>query len=898
MNPQLQAMLQQAIQAFQSGNFDRADSTLKRVLQVDSKNLPALHILGLIKASQSNYREAAEYLARAARIHPDDASIQYNLAKALTDSGNDKDALTHHKKAVALAPNNPEAWLSYGKTASNLGRYQDALAWYSNALSLKPDYVEASLNKGATLKELGRYEEAIAFAEQALSISPNLAEAWSNKAIALKALKRYDEAIAHYDKALSLKPDYHEAWSNKGNALQELKRYDEAIAHYDKALSLKSDYAEAWSNKGVTLYELKRYDEAIAHYDKALSLKPDYAEAWSNKGNVLKELRRHDEAIAHYDKALSLKPDYHEAWSNKGNVLKEFGRYDEAIAHYDRALSLKPDYAEAWSNKGNVLKELRRHDEAIAHYDKALSLKSDYAEAWSNKGITLSELKQYEEAIAHCDKALSLKPDYAEAWSNKGITLSELKQYEEAIAHYDKALSLKLDIDWVSGDLLHTKMKICSWSGLAESLGDISQKVVANERVINPFPLLALNDDPLLHKKSSEIYIQSRYPFNPVLGSILKRPQSQKIRVAYFSADFHNHATGYLMAELFELHDKSQFELVGFSFGPMTNDEMRKRLEKSFDQFIELGKKSDVEVAQLSRDLNIDIAVDLKGITQDARTGIFAHRAAPIQVNYLGYPGTLGADYIDYVIADKTLIPPQSEHSYSEKVVYLPDSYQVNDRQRTISEKQFTRQELGLPEHGFVFCCFNNNYKILPATFEGWMRILKAVEGSVLWLFQDNFLAAENLKKEAEKQGITADRLVFAERLPLPEHLARHRQGDLFLDTLPYNAHTTTSDALWSGLPVLTLMGRSFASRVAASLLNAIGLPELITSTQEEYETLAIDLAKNPSKLTDIKNRLANNRLTTPLFDTPLFTKNLEAAYIEMIERYQADLKPDHITIA
>ena len=660
MNPLLQSMLQQAIQAFQAGNFDSANSILKRVVQVDSKNVPALHILGLIKISQSNFSEAADYLAKAARIHPNDASIQYNLAKALSDSGNDKDALAHHKKAVALAPNNPEAWLSYGKTASNLGRYEDALVWYSNAISLKPDYAEASLNKGATLKELGRYEEAIAFAQQALSINPNLAEAWSNKGVALKALKRYDEVIANYDRALSLKPN----------------------------------------------------------------------------------------------------------------------------------------------------------------------------------------------------------------------------------------------IDWVSGDLLHTKMKICSWSGLPESLEDISKKVASNEKVANPFPLLALTDDALLHKKSAEIYTQSSHPFNPVLGSILKRPPGQKIRIGYFSADFHNHATGYLIAELFELHDKTQFELVGFSFGPIIDDEMRQRLEKSFDQFIEVGRKSDAEVAQLSRDLNIDIAVDLKGFTQDARTGIFSYRAAPIQVNYLGYPGTTGAKYIDFIIADKILIPSELQSCYSEKVVYLPNSYQVNDRKRLISDRQPTKQELGLPEKGIVFCCFNNNYKILPTTFEGWIRVLKAVEGSVLWLLQDNSLAAENLKKEAEKQGVASDRLVFAERLPLPEHLARHRQVDLFLDTFPCNAHTTTSDALWAGLPVLTLMGTSFASRVAASLLNAVGLPDLITNTQEEYEALAIELALNPKKLADIKLKLANNRLTAPLFDTPLFTKDIEAAYIEMHRRYHADLESEHIFIA
>jgi predicted O-linked N-acetylglucosamine transferase (SPINDLY family) len=719
------------------------------------------------------------------------------------------------------------------------------------------------LNKSVEALRNSNLESAELYLKQALRLQSSNPHVLRLLGVICAQRRQYSDALKYLNDSLKALPKNSLALSNLGNVFLELKEYSNAFDAYDKSIKIDSKYEEAWFNKGNALYQLKRFDEAIAHYDEALSLRPNYAEAWSNKGNALYELKRFDDALAHHDKALSLKPDYAEAWFNKGNTLYQLKRFDEAIAHYDEALSLRPNYAEAWSNKGNALYELKRFDEAIAHHDKALSL----------------------------------KPDYAEAWSNKGVTLHELKHFDEVIAHYNTALSLKSNINWVAGDLLHTKMKICSWSDLAESLNDISKKVVANEKVTTPFSLLALNDDALLHKKSSEIYIQSKYPFNSVLGPILRRPESQKIRVGYFSADFYNHATGHLMAELFELHDKSQFELVGFSFGPIANDAMRQRLEKSFDQFIELGGKSDVEIAKLSRDLNIDIAVDLKGFTQDARAGIFSHRAAPIQVNYLGYPGTLGAEYIDYIIADKTLIPPQSQHSYSEKVVYLPNSYQVNDRQRIISDDKFTRQELGLPEQGFVFACFNNNYKILPETFNGWMRILKAVEGSVLWLLKDNSWAVDNLKKEAEIQCIAADRLVFAERLPLPEHLARHRQADLFLDTYPCNAHTTSSDALWAGLPVLTLMGESFASRVAASLLNAIDLPEFITSTQEEYEALAIELALHPKKLADAKLKLANSRLTAPLFDTPLFSKNLETAYINIHERYHAGLEPDHIFI-
>jgi predicted O-linked N-acetylglucosamine transferase (SPINDLY family) len=306
---------------------------------------------------------------------------------------------------------------------------------------------------------------------------------------------------------------------------------------------------------------------------------------------------------------------------------------------------------------------------------------------------------------------------------------------------------------------------------------------------------------------------------------------------------------------------------------------------------------SDIEIAQLSRNLKIDIAVDLKGFTQNSRAGIFAYRAAPIQVSYLGYPGTMSADYMDYLIADKTLIPQEFQQAYSEKIVYLPNSYQVNDRKRLISDKAFMRAELGLPEQGFVFCSFNNNYKILPATFDSWMRILKEVDASVLWLYEDNAAAAHHLRLEAEKHGVNSSRLIFAKNMPLSEHLARHRLADLFIDAFPCNAHTTASDALWAGLPVLTLMGNSFASRVAASLLNAIGLPELITTTSQAYEALAIELAKYPEKLDALKQKLASNRLTTPLFDTPQFTKDLERAYVQMYERYQADQLPEHLFV-
>jgi predicted O-linked N-acetylglucosamine transferase (SPINDLY family) len=580
-----------------------------------------------------------------------------------------------------------------------------------------------------------------------------------------------------------------------------------------------------------------------------------------------------------------------------GVVAAQRAEYQKAIEFFLASIDAFPENAVAHSNLGNVYAKLRQFDQALSAYEQAALLDPQDAETWSNAGIVFFELKRFEEAVALYDKALAINPNYAEALCNKGNALDELKRYEEAIDCYEKALSINPNIDWAPGVWMHLKLKVSAWENLEANIEVLLAKITAGEKVSNPFPLLAMSDDPILHRQASEIFAHYQYPSNSTLGPIAKHPKGEKIRIGYFSADFHNHATGYLLAELIELHDKKQFELIGISFGPNQDDEMRTRLKKSFDQLIDASAMSDIEIAQLSRDLKIDIAVDLKGFTQNCRTGIFAYRAAPIQLSYLGYPGTMSTNYIDYLIADQTLIPQEAQQAYSEKIAYLPNSYQANDRKRVVSDKQFTKGDLGLPEQGFIFCSFNNNYKILPATFEIWMRLLKAVDGSVLWLYEDNAAAANHLRQEAEKRGVHPSRLVFAKRIPLAEHLARHQLADLFIDAFPCNAHTTASDALWAGLPVLTLMGNAFASRVAASLLNAIELPELITSTPQAYEALAIEIAKNPEKLAALKQKLASNRLTTPLFDTPQFTKDLERAYVQIYERYQDDLSPEHLFV-
>jgi protein O-GlcNAc transferase len=709
----------------------------------------------------------------------------------------------------------------------------------------------------------------------------------------------YPDALKFLKDSLRILPKNFVALSNLGNVYSLLKDFENAIEFYKKSIKVDPNFFEAWSNIGNALQELNRFEEALIHYDKALSLNPNYAEAWSNKGNALQELNRFEEALIHYDKALSLNPNYAEAWSNKGNALQLLKRFEEAVIHYDRALSLKPNYLKGYVGMGNTLIELKRFQEAIVYFDGALSLNPDYAEAYSAKGNALYELKQFDSAIVQHNKALELKPCDAAGWINKGVTVNGLGRYDEAIECFSKALGLKPDTFWVYGYLIHAKMKISNWSELLIYLEDISKKIMGNEKVIDPFALLSLVDNPLLHQKAANIYAKYYFPSISLLDSIPKHLNKEKVRIAYFSPDFRTHPVSHLTAELFELHDRSRFEVLAFSLqNAPQGDQMNMRLRNIFDQFIEVNQLSDLEVANLARHLEIDIAIDLAGYTQHSRGEIFSYRAAPIQVNWLGYPGSTGTNFMDYIVADKTIISTSEQHMYSEKIAYLPNTYMVDDSKRTPSDRIFTREECGLPKNCFIYCCFNNDFKFNPFILDRWSRILLAVENSVLWISENNRSFQYNILAEFENRKIEPSRIIFAERIDsMGDYLARYRLADLFLDTHPYGAHTTAIDSLKAGVPVLTLMGQSFASRVAASLLNTIDLAELITYSQEEYEALAIDFAIVPSKLEAIKLKLGSNLRTTPLFKTSLFARNLEAIYLKMYEQYQLGLEPNHISL-
>ncbi len=580
-----------------------------------------------------------------------------------------------------------------------------------------------------------------------------------------------------------------------------------------------------------------------------------------------------------------------------GVVCGMQGRPFDALAFFEQALQITPDNPALLFNAAKALSTLQRDTEALEYHRRAISLDPENPDIWLNYGRSLDNLRQREDALTCYEKSVTLRPNMPEGWFNKGKIFGELKRYEEALQAYIAAYQLRPTEPFLLGIILHYKMLICDWADLEGLYLKVRQDLHAHQLVAEPFGFQGISDSEIDLLETAKLFSEQRFPR---IGNISAGSQNQvkneKIRIAYLCGEFRDQATSVLMTGVYECHDPEYFEIYALDNGWDDGGILRPRMKNAFKEMIDISRMTDHQVIQLIQELNIDILVNLNGYFGEGRQNIFASHPAPIQLNYLGFPGTLGADYMDYLIADPIVIPPDSRQYYVEKIAYMPDSYQANDAKRIISERQFSRAELGLPENAFVYCCFNNNYKITPETFDRWMHILKAVDGSVLWLIQDNEAAEKNLQAEAFKRGISSNRIIFAKRLPLPEHLARHKLADLFLDTLPYNAHTTASDALWAGVPVLTLSGQTFPGRVSASLLSALRMEGLITKTPEEYEQLAIELARDKSALKAIKERLAKNRLVKPLFDTPRFTKNLEALYKKMYERHEAGLPPDHIS--
>jgi protein O-GlcNAc transferase len=721
---------------------------------------------------------------------------------------------------------------------------------------------QAQFQQAMALHQNGRLQEAEAIYLQILKFQPKHIDSLHLLGVIAFQTKNYQSAVDLIGQAIEVYPNAAEFYSNRGNALLELKQQKAAVADYDKAISLKPDYAQAYNNRGSALQELKQLKAALASYDKAIALLPDYAQAYNHRGSALRELKRPDDAVTSFDKAISLRPDYAEAYGNRGIALQELNQLDAAVASFDKAIAFKPDFADAYCNRGIALQGFKQLDAAVASFDKAISLKSDFAEAYCNRGNALQELKRLDAAVANFDKAISLKPDFADARARK----------------------------------LFLQATICDWGTIGED-AEMMPTLGVSANAVQPFAMLSLEDNPARHRARSEIFAKERYALSEPVPIAVPSTMPPRLRIGYFSADFHGHAVMYQLIRILELHDRTRFEVFVYSFGPLAEDAIRARAKAAADVFRDVRALGGRDIAALARQDRIDVAIDLMGYTRNARPEIFAHHAAPVQISYLGYPGTLGASFMDYLIADRILIPQELRRHYCEKIIYLPHGHMATDNTKQIAERPICRTQMGLPEQAFVFCCFNSSYKIRPAEFDVWMRLLMRVESSVLWLVRANSWVQQNLRTEALKRGVDPERIIFAERVPMADHLARHRLADLFLDTFHYTGHSTAADALWAGLPLVTMLGQGFAARVGASLLNAVGLSELVANSAEDYERLALELAENPQKLAALKAMLQVRAKHAPLFDSEGFARHIEDAYRQAYQLYFDGKKPGLIEV-
>lgn len=711
--------------------------------------------------------------------------------------------------------------------------------------------VEQALLRAKSLERKGEVDQARALLKAVLDAFPN------NKR-AQQVMADLNRPTADASAATNPPPDQMNALIalyNSGQLAAVAKRARALVENFPSSFAL-------WNIVGVASAQIGQSEQAVEAFRKAARLNQNHPDTHNNMGNALREQGKLDDAVASYRRALALKPNYAEAHNNMSVALQELGRLDDAAASCQRALAFMPDYPEAHYNMGNALMEQGKLDEAVTSYRRALALRPNYANVYGNMGNALRAQGKLNDAIMCYQRALALKPDYADAEAR----------------------------------LLHLHQHICDWSN-ADQLVGACERLGITSKVIPPFSMLSIEDDAARQMMRSQTWARETYKQLPLPLPPKPNVRPERLRIGYFSADFHNHATLYLMAGLLRDHDAARFEIFAYSYGRSKGGECRQRAEGDVEHFFDVTDMSDRAVVDLARSHALDVAIDLKGYTQHTRSGLFQSRLAPVQVNFLGYPGTMGAQFMDYIIADPTVIPTDQRRFYTESVICLPYSYQPNDDAREVAATNTTRSNFDLPEEAFVFCCFNNNYKISPKEFDIWMRLLGKIDGSVLWLLKSNKWAEQNLKNEAAACGIAPSRLVFAERLPHAEHLARHTHADLFIDTFNYNAHTTASDALWAGLPVVTKQGQQFAARVAASLLNAVGLPELIVTTEQGYEALILDLAMNRDKLNGIREKLHTNRLSAPLFDTKRYTRNFECGLRQAYDLYFDGEAPREISV-
>ena len=857
MSNDLPNKLRAAFGRFQAQDFAGAERLCREVLRDAPRNPDALHLLGVVRLSAGNASEAVSLIDQALEGNPRDAAMLENLGVAQLALRNYATAESRFRDALMLGASHGQLYMRLGIALASQGKLVHAVTLLREAVARSPSEPDVHLNLGNTLAERGEV----------------------------------DEARACYDKVLALQPNHPAAHFNLGNLHRYAGRLEEAAASFKRTLTITPGDPDIHNNLGLVCEQQGQLDEAAACYRQALALKIGHVPALNNLGNVLRAQGRIDDAIACYEQVLAAAPDHLDALINLSVTRLQQGRQAEAQALCESVLRLDPRNFEAHCNLGSLLKQQGKLPESITHYRRALEAGPKRLIVHNELGGAYRQSGDLDAAIACYRKAIELEPKNAGAHYDLAETLKVQGKLDEALVSYERALALEPDHAAALGGMVHVRQHVCAWQGIEDLWGRVREAIAGGSGgAISPFSAMSMPTTPAEQVACARAWAQREiapgFTAQALAFDHSARAERSRLKVGYLSWGFHRHATAYLTAQLFELHDRDRFEVFAYAYGPDDNSGIRARLRNACEHFTDISRESYFAAASRIHHDGVDILVDLTGHTLGARPQILALRPAPIQVNWLGYPGTMGADFIDYLIADPFIVPGKQESFYAERVVRLPDCYQINDQRRQVSDRVPSREECGLPARAFVFCCFNQAYKILPETFDRWMRILRGVPGSVLWLAEANRWATENLRRAAAERGVAAERLVFVPRKDLPEYLVQYRLADLALDTFPYTSHTTASDALWMGCPLVTRAGETFASRVAGSVLINAGMRELVTESAADCERKVLELSTSPGRLQDIRRRLQVSRDSCALFDTPRFVRNLEAVYENMFEAW------------
>jgi len=859
----MSSLLEEAILLHKKGQLKEAENLYKSILKNSSSNFEVIHLLGIIKIQLKQFEEATVWL----------------------------------NKAISINPNNHSVFNNLGVCYRELKKYNEALNNFKIALNIKPDYAEAYNNVAIIYRSLENYNEAIENYHKAIKLKPDYAEAYNNLGIVYLKIKEFEKSRNNLDQATKLKPDYAEAYYNLGNVHKNLQQFEKSIQYYKTAYKLKKNYYEAYNDLGIAYLNQEEFEKAKDTLNEAIKLKPDYAEAYNNLGIVYLSLKNFDQSKNSLNEAIKLKPDYAEAYNNIGMLHFKLKKFEESKINIDRAIKLKPDYAKAYVSLGSYYEVTEEYEKAEINYKKAIEFGEKSGS--NNLGILYLNLGNHKGAEEIYNEIIKSKPKYAEGYFLRSLVYSNSGRSHLALEDLKKSFKLKPEF-YTQQDkiynLLSTQNKICEWDDYKK----ITNKLIGNlkndlVKDINPFGLLTFSDSLELIKKVTEEKIKELS-----LGNIETKfniNKNKKIHIGYYSPDFKEHPVGYILSELLNYHDKDRFEITGFSLSPDPGAtcKVKNKIINSMDKFLDCSNKKYLDIIEESKKLKIDIAIDLAGFTAFNKIKTFIKRTAPIQINFLGYPGTLGHQN-DYIISDLEVIPKEKQNFYFEKIIYMPNTF-LPSFTKFNANSDLKKENFNLKESSFVFANFNNHGKITPSIFNCWMRILKKVKGSILWLMDGDEYSRANLKKEAIKRNVESERIIFSTRLDYYEHNVRYKFCDLFLDTFPYNAHSTASSCLFSGVPLLTIKGEAFQSRVASSLLKDLEMGELICSNVEEYENKAITIANSHKESQRIRKKLHDTLANSKTFNTKNYTENLEKAYNKIYERYHQKLKPENIFI-